>query len=177
MFRLSCLTLEFEHYGMKIEESEKAGCDCLAVRAQWQNIGGSSQSCPGFDSRWLLAFSPCSILPRFTESCCALSSKCLMSVPFIFFSKVPAVCLFGGSAAWVSGICSRRGWLLLLPLCLSSRTHSQFQWSQWPSHLWEVHQLGDWWWVSTCTPILFPVSLCVWDILPFLTPTHTHSPC
>ena len=25
MFRVSCLTLEFERYGMKIEESEKAG--------------------------------------------------------------------------------------------------------------------------------------------------------
>ena len=76
--------------------------------------------------------------------------KCVMDVSFVFFSKVPAVCLFGGSAAQVSGICGRRGWLLLLPLCLSSRTHPQFQWPQWPSHLWEVRQLGDWWWVSIC---------------------------
>ena len=74
----------------------------------------------------------------------------------LFFSKVPAVCLFSGSATQVPGICSKRGWLLLLPLCLSSWTHPQFQWPQWPSNLWEVHQLGDWWWVSTCTPCLPP---------------------
>ena len=34
---------------------------CLAVMAQWQSTGGSSQRCPGFDSRQLLAFSLYSI--------------------------------------------------------------------------------------------------------------------
>ena len=29
---------------------------CPAVVAQWQSTGGSSQRCPGFDSRWLPAF-------------------------------------------------------------------------------------------------------------------------
>ena len=29
---------------------------CLAVIAQWQSTGGSSQRYPGFGSRWLLAF-------------------------------------------------------------------------------------------------------------------------
>ena len=30
---------------------------CSAVVAQWQSAGGSSQRCPGFDSKRLLAFS------------------------------------------------------------------------------------------------------------------------
>ena len=34
---------------------------CLAVMAQWQNTGGSSQRCPGFDSWQLPAFSLSSI--------------------------------------------------------------------------------------------------------------------
>ena len=34
---------------------------CPAVVAQWQSTGGSSQRCPGFDSRWLPAFSLSSI--------------------------------------------------------------------------------------------------------------------
>ena len=34
----------------------KAG-GCLAVVAQWQSTGSSSQRCPGFDSRQLPAFS------------------------------------------------------------------------------------------------------------------------
>ena len=29
-------------------------CGCLAVVAQWQNTGGSSQKCPGIDSWWTL---------------------------------------------------------------------------------------------------------------------------
>ena len=37
---------------------------CLAVMAQWQSTGGSSQRCPGFDSRRLLAFSLSSIYPQ-----------------------------------------------------------------------------------------------------------------
>ena len=32
MFRVSCLTLEFERYGMKIEESEKAGSHQITRR-------------------------------------------------------------------------------------------------------------------------------------------------
>ena len=34
---------------------------CPAVVAQWQSTGGSSQRCPGFDSRRLPAFSLSSI--------------------------------------------------------------------------------------------------------------------
>ena len=34
---------------------------CPAVVAQWQSAGGSSQRCPGFDFRWLPAFSLSSI--------------------------------------------------------------------------------------------------------------------
>ena len=34
---------------------------CPAVVAQWQSTGGSSQGCPGFDSRRLLGFSLSSI--------------------------------------------------------------------------------------------------------------------
>ena len=37
---------------------------CLAVMAQWQSTGGSSQRFPGFDSLRLLAFSLSSIFPH-----------------------------------------------------------------------------------------------------------------
>ena len=67
LLKASSLTLEineFRFYEAKIEESEKAGSihrgsihrGCPAVVAQWQSTGGSSQRCPGFDSRRLLAF-------------------------------------------------------------------------------------------------------------------------
>ena len=73
---------EFRCYDMNIEESEKVGSfqelnpgqlklpvititilynimvsGCLAVVAQWQSSGGSSQWCLGFDYWRLLAFS------------------------------------------------------------------------------------------------------------------------
>ena len=35
---------------------------CLAVVAQWQNTGGSSQRCSGFDCWWWLAFSIFSLI-------------------------------------------------------------------------------------------------------------------
>ena len=71
MLRVSCLKLEINElrcYEVQIEESEKGrqppGVEprivrvggCLAVVAQWQSTGGSSQRCPGFDSRRLQAF-------------------------------------------------------------------------------------------------------------------------
>ena len=75
------------NYEVKIEESEKAGrCQESnpghiglsrqwsigsvrvggrpAVVGQWQSTGGSSQRCPGFDSRQLPAFSLSSISLR-----------------------------------------------------------------------------------------------------------------
>ena len=68
MLRVSCLKLEIKEvrcYEAKIEESEKGQQyiqrivrvgGCPAVVAQWQSTGGSSQRCPGFDSRRLPAF-------------------------------------------------------------------------------------------------------------------------
>ena len=61
LLRGSCLMLEFRCYEAKIEESEKASSHrksyrivsvggCLAVVAQWQRTGGSSQRYPGLDS-------------------------------------------------------------------------------------------------------------------------------
>ena len=58
MLRASCLTLElkeFTCYEAKMEESDEQRImgvgGCPVVVAQWQSTGGSSQRCPGFDSR------------------------------------------------------------------------------------------------------------------------------
>ena len=54
MLRASCLTLEIRCYEAKIIHIEDCeGWWLSAVVAQWQNTGGSSQRCPGFDS-WRL---------------------------------------------------------------------------------------------------------------------------
>ena len=62
LLKASCLMLElkeFRCYEAKIEETQKASSSWesnsrvgghLAVMAQWQSAGGSSQRCSGFDS-------------------------------------------------------------------------------------------------------------------------------
>ena len=62
MLRASCHTLEineFRCYEVKRRIVGTGGCP--AVVAKWQSTGGSSQRCPGFDSRRLPAFSLSSI--------------------------------------------------------------------------------------------------------------------
>ena len=56
MLRASCLMLEIH-----IEDFEGCIGGCPTVVAQWQNTGYSGQRCPGFNSRWLPAFSLSSI--------------------------------------------------------------------------------------------------------------------
>ena len=48
------------NFAVHIERIVRVG-GCLAVMAQWQSTGSSSQKCPGFDSRQLPAFSLSSI--------------------------------------------------------------------------------------------------------------------
>ena len=56
---------------------------CPAVVAQWQSTGGSSQRCPGFDSRWLPAFFTFLYLCLIT--CNFIYCRCLLLTGLMIF--------------------------------------------------------------------------------------------